>query len=115
MQTNQRIKDIREMENLIKELNQASDAYYNQDKELISNFVYDQLYDRLVDLEKRYGIILAGSPTQNVGFPVVSELKRNGTAGRRFLWIKPKTALLLDRGSAKETELCHGNWMDLLS
>ena len=52
MQTNQRIKDIREMENLIKELNQASDAYYNQDKELISNFVYDQLYDRLVDLRK---------------------------------------------------------------
>lgn len=76
MQTNQRVKDIREMENLIKELNQASDAYYNQDKELISNFVYDQLYDRLTDLEKRYGIILAGSPTQKVGFPVVSELNK---------------------------------------
>lgn len=76
MQTNQRMKDISEMESLIKELNQASDAYYNQDKELISNFEYDQLYDRLAALEERYGIILAGSPTQNVGFPVVSELKK---------------------------------------
>ena len=59
MQTNQRMKDISEMESLIKELNQASDAYYNQDKELISNFEYDQLYDRLAALEERYGIILA--------------------------------------------------------
>ena len=52
MQTNQRMKDISEMESLIKELNQASAAYYNQDKELISNFEYDQLYDRLAAWKK---------------------------------------------------------------
>lgn len=54
------------MKELIKLLNEASQAYYNEERELISNQEYDALYDELVALEKQYGI-LPDSPTQRVG------------------------------------------------
>ena len=58
--------------NLIKEkieiLNKAAKAYYQDAVEIMSNLEYDKLYDELVALEKETGIILANSPTQNVGY-----------------------------------------------
>lgn len=42
----------------------------------MSNFEYDALYDELVQLEKYTGIVLANSPTVNVGYEVVSELPK---------------------------------------
>ena len=42
----------------------------------MSNFEYDALYDELVQLEKDTGIVLANSPTVNVGYEVVSELPK---------------------------------------
>ena len=68
------------MESRIKEiaalLNKASDAYYNTGNEIMSNKEYDALYDELVKLESESGIILSDSPTQRVGYEVVSELKK---------------------------------------
>ena len=46
-----------EMLDLIKQLNDASKAYYQGTKEIISNLEYDRLYDRLEELEKATGII----------------------------------------------------------
>lgn len=46
---------------LVEVLNQASKAYYAEDKELISNFEYDRLYDELQQLEEETGIVLANS------------------------------------------------------
>lgn len=65
-----------EMLDLIERLNEASRAYYQGTKELISNLEYDELYDRLEALEKNSGIIMAGSPTQKVGYEVISALPK---------------------------------------
>lgn len=61
---------------LVDILNKASKAYYQDAKEIMSNFEYDALYDELVQLEKYTGIVLANSPTVNVGYEVVSELPK---------------------------------------
>lgn len=65
-----------EMLDLIEKLNEASKAYYQGTKEIISNFEYDKLYDRLEELEKETGIIMSGSPTQKVGYEVISALPK---------------------------------------
>lgn len=65
-----------EMLDLIEKLNEASKAYYQGTKEIISNFEYDNLYDRLEELEKETGIIMSGSPTQKVGYEVISALPK---------------------------------------
>ena len=66
-------KRIRE---LIGTLRAAGRAYYQESRESMSNFEYDKLYDELVSLEKETGIVFANSPTQNVGYEVVSALPK---------------------------------------
>ncbi|MBR3833316.1 MAG: NAD-dependent DNA ligase LigA [Lachnospiraceae bacterium] len=61
---------------LVRLLNEASKAYYQQDTEIMSNFQYDALYDELVSLEKETGLILSNSPTVKVGYEVISELPK---------------------------------------
>lgn len=61
---------------LVEILNEASKAYYAQDKEIMSNYKYDKLYDELVMLEEETGIVLANSPTVNVGYEAVEELPK---------------------------------------
>ena len=61
---------------LVEVLNEAARAYYSEEKEIMSNLEYDRLYDELSVLEKETGIILASSPTQKVGYEIVSELPK---------------------------------------
>lgn len=61
---------------LIELLNEASRAYYQESREIMSNFEYDKLYDELEALEKETGIVMAQSPTRNVGYEVLSELPK---------------------------------------
>ena len=61
---------------LVDLLNEASKAYYSTSKEIMSNFEYDQLYDELDRLEREIGVILSNSPTQRVGYEVLSELPK---------------------------------------
>ena len=61
---------------LVRLLNEASKAYYQQDTEIMSNFQYDALYDELVSLEQETGLILSNSPTVKVGYEVISELPK---------------------------------------
>lgn len=65
-----RIKELTQI------LQEAAKAYYAKDVEIMSNLEYDRLYDELVQLEKETGIILAGSPTQTVGYEAVEELPK---------------------------------------
>lgn len=65
-----------EMKELVELLNRASQAYYAKDREIMSNMEYDRLYDRLEQLEQETGIILADSPTVNVGYEAVEELPK---------------------------------------
>lgn len=61
---------------LIRTLNEAGKAYYQEAREIMSNYEYDRLYDELQALEKETGIIFAGSPTQHVGYEIQSELPK---------------------------------------
>ncbi len=69
----QKLKRMKELNTL---LNEASKAYYAESRELMSNFDYDRLYDELQALEQETGIILAQSPTQRVGYEVLSSLPK---------------------------------------
>ena len=64
------------MQELVELLNQAGKAYYQEAREIMSNYEYDALYDELVELEKELGTVMANSPTINVGYEVLSELPK---------------------------------------
>ncbi len=64
------------MKELIGLLNEAAKAYYQESREIMSNYEYDRLYDELTELEKKTGITLSGSPTIRVGYEVLSELPK---------------------------------------
>ncbi|WP_313076141.1 NAD-dependent DNA ligase LigA [Lacrimispora sp.] len=80
------------MKELIHILNEAGKAYYQESREIMSNFEYDKLYDELLDLEKETGVILSKSPTQNVGFQVLSELPKEAHDSPMLSLDKTKSA-----------------------
>ncbi len=67
---------IKKMKELGEKLREASKAYYQEDREIMSNVEYDALYDTLSALEKETGIVLADSPTVNVGYEAVEQLPK---------------------------------------
>lgn len=66
----ERMKELTEL------LTKAGKAYYQESREIMSNFEYDRLYDELQKLEEETGIVLAGSPTRQVGYEVLEELPK---------------------------------------
>ena len=64
---------IRELTEL---LDRAARAYYQEGREIMPNIEYDRLYDELLELEKRTGIVMGNSPTHRVGYEVLSELPK---------------------------------------
>ena len=115
---------IKRMEELIEVLNKASDAYYNDRDEIMSNFEWDALYDELVSLEAETGQILPDSPTVKTGaeesissgnrelheYPALSLAKSKDVdvirkwAGNRPIWLSWKMdgltlVLTYDNGS----------------
>lgn len=73
MTNEQKIERIRELTPILSE---AARAYEQEDREIMSNFEYDRLYDELKQLEDETGMVLADSPTHKVGFEVLSELPK---------------------------------------
>ena len=67
---------IQRMKELVSVLREAGKAYYQESREIMSNFEYDKLYDELVSLEKETGVTLSGSPSQQVGYEILSELPK---------------------------------------
>ena len=67
---------IERMKELIPVLQEAAKAYYQEDREIMSNFEYDKLYDELEKLEKETGVTLSGSPTASVGYEALDELPK---------------------------------------
>lgn len=67
---------IERIKELTDKLNEAAKAYYSEDREIMSNLEYDRLYDELVELEKKEGVVMAGSPTVKVGYEALSELPK---------------------------------------
>ena len=57
-------------------LDKAARAYEQEDREIMSNYEYDRLYDELKKLEEESGVVLANSPTVKAGYEVLSELPK---------------------------------------
>ena len=81
---------ISRIKELVEILNKASKAYYSDNVEIMSNFEYDKLYDELLALEAETGTVLANSPTQQVGYEVVSELPKEKHPARMLSLDKTK-------------------------
>ena len=67
---------ISRMKELAATLTAAAKTYYQESREIMSNYEYDKLYDELAELEKETGVVLSKSPTQSVGYEVLSELPK---------------------------------------
>lgn len=59
----------------VKDLNNASEIYYNTGQPIMSDYEFDQKLEELRQWEEETGIVLANSPTHNVGYTVADELK----------------------------------------
>lgn len=69
------IEIMKEMEALVKKLNEASDVYYNSGTEIMSNQEWDQMFNKLTEYENATGVVLPNSPTHNVGSAASSGFK----------------------------------------
>ena len=78
------------MQELVELLNRAGKAYYQESREIMSNFEYDALYDELKGLEEELGIVLASSPTIHVGYEVLSELPKERHESPMLSLVKTK-------------------------
>ena len=58
---------ISRCDELIKKLNEASEAYYGGQEEIMSNYEWDAMFDELAALEAETGYINPDSPTQKTG------------------------------------------------
>ena len=67
---------LQRMKELVETLNGAAKAYYQEDREIMSNQEYDSLYDQLEQLEKETGTVLTNSPTVREGYEAVNELPK---------------------------------------
>ena len=57
---------LEQMRTAVARLNAAADAYYNGRGELMTDFEWDALFDRLKELERETGVVLPDSPTNKV-------------------------------------------------
>lgn len=64
------------MKELIKILNDAGKKYYQENREIISNYEYDQMYDELLKLEAETKTVLSNSPTIHVGYELITALEK---------------------------------------
>ena len=60
----------------VKELNKASEAYYNTGQPIMSDAEFDNKLEELRRWEEESGIVLANSPTHNVGAIVLDNIKK---------------------------------------
>lgn len=67
---------IKRIKELVKQLNEYRDAYYNEARSDVSDAEYDRLFDELSELENETGVVYTNSPTQSVGYEVKSELEK---------------------------------------
>ena len=65
------------IEQLVKQLNAASEAYYNGKPLIMSDREWDEMYDELSKLEYVTGIVLPDSPTHNVSADDTKGKKEN--------------------------------------
>ena len=67
---------VKRIHELVKQLNEYRDAYYNRAESLVVDSEYDRLFDELKALEADTGVVLMNSPTSTVGYDVKSKLEK---------------------------------------
>lgn len=65
------------MREIVDKLNLWAYHYYTLDEPLVSDAEYDKLYDELLKLEKKTGVVLDNSPTQRVGGDVLEKFEKH--------------------------------------
>jgi DNA ligase (NAD+) len=70
------VDKIQRVQELTKELNQYRHEYYNLNRPSVDDPTYDLKFDELQSLEQETGFTLANSPTNTVGYEVISKLKK---------------------------------------
>ena len=83
------------MKELIRVLNDASKRYYQDADPVMTDYQYDKLYDELCELEKSTGVVMSNSPTQRVGYTVLSGLTKIRHEKRMLSLDKTKDVLKL--------------------
>ncbi len=77
-------------------LDRAAYVYEQENRELMSNYEYDALYDELKALEEETGYVLGNSPTQRAGYEVLSELPKEKHASPMLSLDKTKEVSALE-------------------
>lgn len=86
MENKKLVKDINlVMKNLIKELNEAREKYYNFGTSSLTDEEYDIKLQYLKSLEEKTGLKYANSPTNKVGYVVLSEIEKVKIPGKAML------------------------------
>ena len=70
------MENINRIKELVKELNVACETYYVKDNPIMSDKIYDSMYDELTALELKTNYILSSSPTQKVQGAILDSLKK---------------------------------------
>lgn len=100
---------IEKLKKLTKRLNDAAEAYYQQDREIMTNFEYDALYDELVALERETGMVLSESPTRHVGYQIQSSLPKVSHSTPMLSLDKTKSPGALRDWLGSQTAYCPGS------
>jgi DNA ligase (NAD+) len=66
----------REIEKLVKELNEHNRRYHVLDAPAIPDAEYDRLFRRLKELEEQHHVVLPNSPTQRIGAPLQDKFEK---------------------------------------
>ena len=80
-----------DMRELVDTLNRYAYEYYVLDEPTVSDGEYDELYDRLLALEKETGTVLADSPTRRVGGDIIKAFKPHAHIKRLYSLDKCRT------------------------
>lgn len=84
-------KLVEEMKELTKKINKASYDYYVLDNPTISDKEWDEMYYRLLDIEKETGIVLENSPSLRVGGEPLSKFKKVVHSNKLYSLAKAQT------------------------
>ena len=70
------MNDLERMKQLIEEINYHNYNYYSLDNPTISDAEWDKLYDELLLLESKTGVVLENSPSKRVGGAILDSFKK---------------------------------------
>ena len=70
------LRSKKEIEKLVKEINEHNYRYHVLDAPVISDEEYDRLFRRLQELEEQYNHVLPDSPTKRVGAPPLEKFQK---------------------------------------